>query len=741
MKLSPAAPIAAPTASPNPLPRGRATTHGAIAVAAVVLFSTTLVLSALASQREERGGDPVEPNRGLGFLAVLASGEAIQVYPAARNRARTNDGQANDGIEDDVYLYLPRLALERDSQGQLVARQMRNERVEVRLQGTSPNITAALHDWLADEGLLNPATRLGSRSVRPLAYNRIRVFDTAFPPDAWWEAVYPVSDEVTPVAQEWIPFVFTRLEGASESPRDFMNRLNDPDRLRSLTAHVSYGGRTIELASRSLTASSLRETDFLVDLKGDGGREFVTRDQARGLLSKYLTEVSQTIYTEGPVTLDGDWLESLFRQVTMSADEFWSSEDNLRRVGFSGDDLAPERHLRMREQTARELLDDSNDKLSVETSSYWKRGPSTTSGGGGFSLFGIGVNANASRTRGGGGAGESERIDKEEFTKRLQSDDSSFEWDGVRIVPKDVELHQVDEARFNTATRLASVSVRTFRARETLAYNINNTLPREAPPPPPPPLPLPLPDPPARRGVGEVFRDCAECPDLVVVPAGSFEMGSTRSESTRPRHRVRIPSAFAVGVYEVTFSEWDACVSGGGCDGYRPHDEGMGRGSRPVIDVSWHHAQSYVDWLSRETGADYRLLSESEWEYVARGGTTTRYWWGDSVGRNRANCDGCGSRWDDSQTAPVGSFAANGFGVHDVSGNVWEWVEDCFHDSFRGAPSDGSAWTSGGDCGRRPIRGGAWALPAMFSALSQRAGFPTEMRGVATGFRVSRRLD
>ena len=740
MKLSPAAPIAAPTASPNPLPRGRATTHGAIAVAAVVLFSTTLVLSALASQREERGGDPVEPNRGLGFLAVLASGEAIQVYPAARNRARTNDGQANDGIEDDVYLYLPRLALERDSQGQLVARQMRNERVEVRLQGTSPNITAALHDWLADEGLLNPATRLGSRSVRPLAYNRIRVFDTAFPPDAWWEAVYPVSDEVTPVAQEWIPFVFTRLEGASESPRDFMNRLNDPDRLRSLTAHVSYGGRTIELASRSLTASSLRETDFLVDLKGDGGREFVTRDQARGLLSKYLTEVSQTIYTEGPVTLDGDWLESLFRQVTMSADEFWSSEDNLRRVGFSGDDLAPERHLRMREQTARELLDDSNDKLSVETSSYWKRGPSTTSGGGGFSLFGIGVNANASRTRGGGGAGESERIDKEEFTKRLQSDDSSFEWDGVRIVPKDVELHQVDEARFNTATRLASVSVRTFRARETLAYSINNTLPREASPPPPPPPP-PLPDPPARRGVGDVFRDCAECPELVVVPGGSSLIGPPGFRARQ--HTVTFPSAFAVGVYEVTFSQWDACVSGGGCDGYRPHDGGWGRGSRPVMNVNWHHAQSYVDWLSRETGADYRLLSESEWEHVARAGTATRYWWGDSVGRNRANCDGCGSRWGGTQTAPVGAFAANGFGVHDVSGNVWEWVEDCALNRVHAPPSDGSAVTvrSGGDCQLRMMRGGSWDTWTVTVEVGNRYSPDPTTVYASFGFRVSRRLD
>ena len=212
--------------------------------------------------------------------------------------------------------------------------------------------------------------------------------------------------------------------------------------------------------------------------------------------------------------------------------------------------------------------------------------------------------------------------------------------------------------------------------------------------------------------VGEKFRDCPTCPEMVVVPAGSFMMGSPSSEEGRygnegPVHRVTIPAPFAVGKYEVTFSEWDACVSAGGCGGYRPNDWGWSRGRRPAINVSWNDARAYVRWLSEKTGKEYRLLSESEWEYAARAGTTTRYWWGNAIGRNRANCDGCGSRWDNEQTAPVGSFAANGFGLHDMHGNVWEWVGDCWNDSYAGAPSDGRAWESR-NCGRRVLRGGSW---------------------------------
>ena len=241
--------------------------------------------------------------------------------------------------------------------------------------------------------------------------------------------------------------------------------------------------------------------------------------------------------------------------------------------------------------------------------------------------------------------------------------------------------------------------------------------------------------------VGEVFRDCPHCPEMVVVPAGSFMMGSPSWEEDRqddegPRRRVTIGSPFAVGVHEVTFAEWDACVSAGGCGGYRPNDQRRGRGRRPVTNVSWNDAQSYVAWLSRETGEAYRLLSESEWEYVARAGTATRYWWGRDIGRNRANCAGCGSRWDNSSTAPVGSFAANAFGLHDVHGNVWEWVQDCWNGSYAGAPRNGNAWESGG-CPRRVLRGGSWDNYPRYLRAADRSWGGTGIRSGDDGFRVA----
>ena len=211
------------------------------------------------------------------------------------------------------------------------------------------------------------------------------------------------------------------------------------------------------------------------------------------------------------------------------------------------------------------------------------------------------------------------------------------------------------------------------------------------------------------------LRDCPECPELVVVPAGRFMMGSrSGGDVERPVHEVTIARPLAVGVKEVTFGEWGACVSGGGCGGYLPSDNG----NRPVVSVSWKDAQAYVEWLSGKTGEEYRLLSESEWEYVARAGTRTEYWWGDEIGRNRANCRGCGSRWDGKQTAPVGSFSANPFGLYDVHGNVREWVEDCWNGSYAGAPTDGSAWESG-NCSRRVVRGGSRVLPTRGPPLRQ----------------------
>jgi formylglycine-generating enzyme required for sulfatase activity len=247
---------------------------------------------------------------------------------------------------------------------------------------------------------------------------------------------------------------------------------------------------------------------------------------------------------------------------------------------------------------------------------------------------------------------------------------------------------------------------------------------------------------------GQAFRECAkDCPEMVVVPAGEFMMGSPPTEKGRmpdedPQHRVTIARPFAVSKYDVTFNDWDACVSVGGCprEG-RAGDVDWGRDTRPVIYVSWDDAQQYVAWLSQMTGKPYGLLSDAEFEYAARAGTQTAYPWGDDIGENNANCVGCGSRWTGSagtwQTAPGGSFAANRFGLHDMVGNVWKWVQDCYHPNYNGAPTDGSTWT-GGDCTARVIRGGSWGGGPIRSAFRDRTS--TNDRNYTLGFRVGRSL-
>jgi formylglycine-generating enzyme required for sulfatase activity len=188
------------------------------------------------------------------------------------------------------------------------------------------------------------------------------------------------------------------------------------------------------------------------------------------------------------------------------------------------------------------------------------------------------------------------------------------------------------------------------------------------------------------RRPGEVFAECAKgCPQMVVIPEGKFKMGASQDEqppydrdvSSYPQHDVTIPNPIAVGRYTVTFEEYDLCVQGTSCREPRS-DKGWGRGRQPVINISWEDAQTYVQWLSRLSGAKYRLLSEAEWEYAARAGTQTAYSWGDDVGHNQANCNGCGSKWDGVSPAPVGSFPPNAFGLYDMLGNVWQYVEDNF---------------------------------------------------------------
>ncbi len=224
---------------------------------------------------------------------------------------------------------------------------------------------------------------------------------------------------------------------------------------------------------------------------------------------------------------------------------------------------------------------------------------------------------------------------------------------------------------------------------------------------------------------------------MVVIPAGEFVMGSPEREKGRfkdeglPR-RVKIGQPFAVGKYEVTFAEWDACVAADGCK-TRPDDRGWGRGRQPVINVNWDDAMAYVDWLAKKTGQRYRLLSEAEWEYAARAGSRTVYPWGELPGTNRANFDGSGSKWSGERTAPVGSFAANAFGLHDMIGNVWEWVEDCLLTNHDGSPSLAVP------C-ERVLRGGDWFGSPELARSASRFALPAGARIMPLGFRLARTL-
>jgi formylglycine-generating enzyme required for sulfatase activity len=246
---------------------------------------------------------------------------------------------------------------------------------------------------------------------------------------------------------------------------------------------------------------------------------------------------------------------------------------------------------------------------------------------------------------------------------------------------------------------------------------------------------------------GDSFKECAQdCPKMVVVPAGSYTMGAPPRESQAfgyttqiPQHTVTFAKPFAVSKYALTFADWDACVTGGGCNRYRPNDWGWGR-EQPVFYVSWEDAKQYVAWLTKVTGKPYRLLTESEFEYAARAGTTTAYPWGNDIGTNNANCIGCGSQWDNRQTASVGSFAPNLFGLYDMAGNVWEWVEDCVHDNYNGAPADGSAWIEGGDCDRRVVRGGSYGNTPDALRSAGRDWDSSADRSRHGGFRVARTL-
>jgi formylglycine-generating enzyme required for sulfatase activity len=247
-----------------------------------------------------------------------------------------------------------------------------------------------------------------------------------------------------------------------------------------------------------------------------------------------------------------------------------------------------------------------------------------------------------------------------------------------------------------------------------------------------------------------IVQDCSDgCPQMVEIPSGRFLMGSDRYSREQPQHSVRIDSPLLVERFETTFNDWDACVKAGGCVHNRhPADDGWGRGRRPVINVSWEDAKDYAAWLSIKTGKQYRLLTEAEWEYAARAGSTTTYPWGDKIDCGKAAYDAgrgsdCAARTGDVTlhgTRVVGAYPPNRWGLYDMIGNVWEWCEDNWHPDYHGAPDDGSAWR-GGDVSMRILRGGAWNYGPSALRSADRNWYPLNGRTSYIGFRVVRQSD
>lgn len=216
--------------------------------------------------------------------------------------------------------------------------------------------------------------------------------------------------------------------------------------------------------------------------------------------------------------------------------------------------------------------------------------------------------------------------------------------------------------------------------------------------------------------------------------AGTDNVDANCVANEKPEHTVTFTNSFAMSAHEITFDAWDACVLDGGCAGYTPSDQGWGRGTRPVINVSYNDIQTFIAWLQTKTTETFRLPTESEWEYAARAGTHTVYSWGDTIGTTNANCDGCGSIYDADQTAPVGSFAANAFGLYDMHGNVWEWVEDIYNSDYTSTPTDGSAQLSGSS--DRVLRGGSWIYAPSHLRSALRSWSTATLRFNGSGFRL-----
>ncbi|WP_277188451.1 SUMF1/EgtB/PvdO family nonheme iron enzyme [Caballeronia sp. BR00000012568055] len=271
---------------------------------------------------------------------------------------------------------------------------------------------------------------------------------------------------------------------------------------------------------------------------------------------------------------------------------------------------------------------------------------------------------------------------------------------------------------------------------------------QEKPRPTPTPAPAPASavataaKPAAKAAAGNEIKDCPTCPALIPITPGSFSMGSNNDDpAEKPPHRVTLAHAYAIGKTAVTVEQWNACVDAGACTRIAPDAESNTPppANSPMRNVSWDDAQVYVKWLSKTGGKTYRLPTEAEWEYAARGGTQDTYWWGNQFKKGMGDCKDCGDPYNAAAPTPVASFAANPYGLYDMNGSVWEWVADCWHSSYKGAPADGRTWDDP-SCSVRVIRGGSWRDGSAYMQSATRFKYSSSVRQSQNGFRVVREM-
>src|SRR5262249_41433639 len=255
--------------------------------------------------------------------------------------------------------------------------------------------------------------------------------------------------------------------------------------------------------------------------------------------------------------------------------------------------------------------------------------------------------------------------------------------------------------------------------------------PKEGPPvSAPAPVPLERPQDSSSPTPAVAPIDAQLIPEMVSIPGGTFAMGSEDDPSEKPMHRVTI-KPFAIGKFPITVREWNACVAAKSCT-YVP----TGKDDAPVANLSWADAHQFVEWLSKVTQKRFRLPSEAEWEYAARAGTRTKFWWGDQLQADMANCKGCNQPYDASQPLKVGSFKPNSFGLYDMGGNIHQWVADCWHKNYQGAPADGAPWVEN-DCLTHVMRSGSWKNDPSYVRPSSRDQYDAGVRYPTHGLRVA----